>query len=76
MSKHKDVSMQNALQVSLTDDCCLLVILVSLIQSTSSKKKEGNVRAFAFEKDIQMLNNFKNTKESTWANVCFNFTET
>lgn len=56
--------MQNALQVSLTDDCCLLVILVSLISSTSSKKGRGYFRTFAFEKNLSILNIFKDYESS------------
>lgn len=73
MSKHKDVSMQNALQVSLTDDCCLLVILVSLISSTSSKKGRGYFRTFAFEKIFKYSIFSKITKVATWINCMLLF---
>lgn len=56
MSKHKDISMQNVLQVSLTDDFCLLVILASLIWSTSSKRKKKKKDSVYFLFEIKSSN--------------------
>lgn len=69
MSEHKDISMQNVLQVSVTDDFCLFVILVSLIWSTSSKRKKSTSICLLFEIKIFKWIIFpKITEVAMWGN--------